>query len=194
MKKSKKIIFNVLIILCACINAIVIIGSSYYYHKFKEFSTVDFNSNGGTNIEKQTVKTGTTIELPSGIEKLGFEFFGWELNGEIVYSPIIVNKNIELVAKWKSIKVNTYAVKFYNEDGTLYSRQLVKENSLAYSPKKPFKSGYTFEYWSHNGEEFNFDTKINNDIQLYPVFKEKIIEDDYKDIIDEGYDQEIIED
>lgn len=194
MKKLKKVLFIFLIFFCASINFLILSGNIYYIIKFREYSTVTFNSNGGTDLESQTIKTGEVINQLIEPEKLGFEFVGWELNGKNIVFPITVEKNIELVAKWKAVKINTYSVKFYNEDGTLYSRQLVKENSLAFSPKKPYKSGYKFEYWSYNGEAFDFSTKITNDLELYATFKEKTLDDEYKDIIDEGYDQEIIED
>lgn len=194
MIKFKKILFIFLLFVCCFFSLTIILGNVFYYFKFKEFSTITFNSNGGTEIEAQTFQTGSIVELPTKIEKLGFEFIGWQLDNVIVESPITINKNIKLVAKWKAIKVNTYAVKFYNEDGTLYSRQLVKENSLAYSPKIPFKAGYTFEYWSYNGEKFDFNTKINSNFELFAIFKEKINENEYDSIVDEGYNQEILED
>ena len=193
MKKKKTFLFVFLILICASINIIILVGSAYYIFKSQEYRTIIFNSNGGTLIESQTVESGTIVELPAEPIKLGFKFAGWKLNNEFINTPITVDKNIELVAKWEAIKINTYAVKFYNEDGTLYSRQLVKENTLAFSPKKPKKSGFTFEYWIYNGEKFDFSTRITKDIELYPIFKEKV-EENYDHIIDEGYDQEIIDD
>lgn len=192
MKKTKKILFIFLTIFCSCLNILILVGTVYYFLKFNEFRTVRFNSNGGTTVENKIVKTGSLLVLPTNLKKVGFEFLGWEIDGNLVKNSIIVDKNINLIAKWKAIKVYTYSIRFLNEDGTLYSRQLVKENGLAYTPKKPYKYGYIFEYWTLNGEKFDFSNPITSDLELYPMFTERVVED-FEGIVDEGYDQEIIE-
>lgn len=55
-------------------------------------------------------------------------------------------------------------------------------------PSNPTRDGYTFKYWSLNGEEFDFDTPITNDITLVAEWKEIIESDALKDILEyNGY-------
>lgn len=65
--------------------------------------TVTFDSNGGSQIESQTVLKGETVIQPNDPTKDGYTFIGWySSNG---YSPIYdfgqpVNSNITIYAKW----------------------------------------------------------------------------------------------
>lgn len=192
MKSLKKTGFITLIVFCSILNITMIIGTIYYTSKYKEFCTIVYNSNGGTIIENQIVRSGSKIEFPENPTKLGFDFIGWELNGEVIDNNAVIEKNITLVAKWQAEKIITYTVNFYNEDGSLFTKQKVKSNEHVHKPTAPEKYGYKFAYWSHNNEEFDFSKIIYEDINLFAVFIES--DEIIPPIIDEGYDEEILDD
>ena len=73
-----------------------------------------------------------------------------------------------LYAKWVddgSCK-ETYTVRFDSNGGTRVSSHTVEEGVRAYEPNVPTRNGYTFLGWYLNGREFNFSTRIYEDITL----------------------------
>lgn len=76
--------------------------------------------------------------------------------------------SIGLVACGKAERTNPieYTVRFDSMGGTNVPLQNVLEGELAIEPADPIRSGYTFEGWYYNNEEFNFSTKITSNIQL----------------------------
>ena len=71
--------------------------------KAKEF-TVTFESNGGSNVEAQTVKEGEKITKPENPTRSGHEFDAWYreagLTTEWKFDTDVVTTNITLYAKW----------------------------------------------------------------------------------------------
>ena len=61
----------------------------------------------------------------------------------------------------------------YIDNEELYSSEEVKKNEYATKPSTdPSKEGYTFKYWSLDGEnEYNFSTPVTEDIDLYSVYE-----------------------
>lgn len=59
-----------------------------------------------------------------------------------------------------------YTVCFNSMGGSNVPLQNVLEGELATEPTEPTRSGYTFEGWFYNNEEFNFSTEITSNIQL----------------------------
>lgn len=65
-----------------------------------------------------------------------------------------------------------YTVIFDSCGGTVVETISVKNKKTVQKPTDPQKEGYTFEYWSLNGEYFDFSTKITSDITLVAVWKQ----------------------
>ncbi|MBR2712435.1 MAG: InlB B-repeat-containing protein, partial [Bacilli bacterium] len=61
----------------------------------------------------------------------------------------------------------------YIDNEELYSSEEVKKNEYATKPSTdPSKTGYTFKYWSLDGEnEYNFSTPVTEDIDLYSAYE-----------------------
>lgn len=63
--------------------------------------TVDFDSDGGSEIESQTVKKGEKVKKPNDPEKYGYVFDGWYVDGEEwIFSKNKVKNDVTLVARW----------------------------------------------------------------------------------------------
>ena len=91
------------------------------------YKTVEFNSNGGSEIEEQRVKLGDSAAMPMAPTKEGFEFGGWYIDSELTTKydfEASVDKNIVLYAKWTQIKTeqdeggNCPSLKFTDLDVT----------------------------------------------------------------------------
>lgn len=61
--------------------------------------SIKFDSNGGSKIESKQINYGSTISLPS-IEREGYDFLGWTLDGVIITEETQIKKDITLKALW----------------------------------------------------------------------------------------------
>ena len=80
-----------------------------------------------------------------------------------------VTKDIVLTAKFKKDEV---IVTFDIYDGLVISKQNIIRGNTIDIPDIPKRDGYRFLKWTLNDLEFNFDTKINEDITLTAVWEE----------------------
>ena len=134
---------------------------------------VTFNSNGGSIVEKQTVKKGEKALKPINPEKDGYEFDGWYLDNKLYYFDQEVTKNIELNARWvKKNNIETVTVTFNTDGGSKISSVKIEKGSKLNKPSNPTKEGYTFVEWLLNNNSFNFDIEIVNDITLTAKWEE----------------------
>lgn len=143
--------------------------------------TVKFNSNGGTSIPSQTVEEGNKAIVPNNPTKACYEFAGWYTNSGLTnkynFNNAIYN-DITLYAKWidDGSCVETHKVQFDSNGGTSVATQIVDDGSRAVMPNNPTRSGYTFIGWYLNGIEFNFNTRIYDDIVLVAKWEKNQIE------------------
>lgn len=68
-------------------------------------------------------------------------------------------------------KENETYVRFVTNGATAIEKQIIAKGTKATEPDAPTKTGYTFYGWylteDFSGEEYDFDTAVNNDIVLY---------------------------
>lgn len=85
--------------------------------------TVEFDSNGGTEIAKQTVKINDYAERPAVPVKEGYTFEGWYSNAGLTrvfdFDATPVTKDMTLYAKWTAKADTSYTVKHYFEDSAV---------------------------------------------------------------------------
>ena len=127
-------------------------------------ATVTFDSDGGSEVAKQTVSKGYAIVEPKDPTKEGFIFDGWYL-GETKWDfSTAVSESITLKAKWC---VPTYNVRFVDEDGTLITSQSVKLGDKLVKPDDPVKEGHSFAGWYKGNEAWSFiDNAVTEDVTL----------------------------
>lgn len=102
--------------------------------------TVVFITDGGSDIENQTVEHGSYVVLPDTPVKEGYTFVGW--------SPDItlpITDSVIFTAQWQ---INTYRVKFILYDNITYDEQIVEHGKDFVIPDNPVRSGYAFVGWS----------------------------------------------
>jgi uncharacterized repeat protein (TIGR02543 family) len=133
--------------------------------------TVIFNSNGGSEVAKQTVNAGGTATRPANPARSGYTFDNWYSDAKLtaVYDfSTPVKGNITLYAKWN--KVITYTVTFDSNGGSNVAAQTVESGETATHPANPTQSGYTFDNWYSDADltaVYDFSTRVTGNITLY---------------------------
>lgn len=155
---------------------------------------VKFETDGGTTIPNQIIEKGNKVAKPIDPVKDGYTFAGWFLDDEIYDFDEIVDNNIELKAKWEKIKdtnsdnnnnnnnkptittptVKKYTVTFNSSGGSAVSSQTVTEGGKVSKPSNPTRNGYTFVGWTLNGNIYDFNSEVNNNITLVAKWNENV--------------------
>ena len=132
---------------------------------------VTYKLEDGTILETKEVTEGKTIPKIEAPVKKGYDFVGFRLPNEteeLDYSTKIY-EDTTLIAIYKK---KEYKVVFVDGDNENIQKVLYDEKIQ--KPADPEKELFTFKYWSLsiNGEEFDFETKVTENIKLYAVYKQ----------------------
>lgn len=131
----------------------------------------------------QSVLEGEKAIEPETPIKEGYIFDKWMSNGEefsfdtLIYQDYIIESTFLIEAVYYTVTV----------DGV---SQKVLEGEKAIEPETPTKEGYTFEKWMSNGEEFTFDTIINQDYEITSSFTKNPV---YYTVTVDGVSQKVLE-
>ena len=121
-----------------------------------------------TIYSQASVSKNAYLTPPTEPFRDGYIFQGWRLQGQEEYfdfnTPII--EDTALYAHY----VRLYNISFYNGEDLIKTIQ-VPENSLASPQDAPQKEGYSFLYWQGDQGEFDFDTPIIEDTELYACYE-----------------------
>ena len=134
--------------------------------------TVNFDSNGGTAVDDQSIPYNELAAAPADPTKPGHTFAGWftdsGLSQAFDFDNTPVTGDLTLYAKWS---INSYTVNFDSNGGTAVDDQSIPYNELAAAPADPTKPGHTFAGWftdSGLSQAFDFDnTPVTGDLTLY---------------------------
>lgn len=165
------------------------------------YYTVNFNSNGGTEVTSQKVESGKKATKPANPTKQAiatetYAFENWHTstdNGTTLSDTAFdfntpITKDITLYAKW-AVNAVTHTVTFDTKGGsTSPAEQTIVHGNKASKPVDPTKQDtetetYTFDNWYTSTDggatlsdtAFDFDTAIETDITLYAKWKDAII-------------------
>ena len=148
--------------------------------------TVNFDSNGGSEVTSVTSDGASVVSIPEDPTKEGYTFDGWYWDNEIFESPFTANSLLDaplssdmtVYAKWNeddtASPIGSIKVTFDSTGGSLLDPVYVQKNSTVSIPVVT-KDGYTLEGWytSLNGgvtldEKWSFTTSVvHNEITLY---------------------------
>ena len=119
-----------------------------------------------------SVKENTKVSKPSNPTKKGYKFVEWQTeSGEKFDFDTKITEEIKLIAKFE--ESNTKTVSFNSDGGSKVSSQEVEEGAKAKKPSNPTKSGYVFKEWQLNGETYDFDKEVTDDIALKAVWEKE---------------------
>ena len=165
--KNNKIIIGCIISSIVLVILLILLFVNVDKKKDVSYKVV-FNSDGGTRISEQVVKSGNYAKKPSDPEKEGYEFIEWLYNDKSYDFKTKVTKNMVLVAKWYKVdeSIETFAVKFNSDGGTTISNQIVEKGKQLSKPIDPTRDGYTFKGWILNGEVYDFTSSVDGDFEL----------------------------
>ena len=132
---------------------------------------VTYKLEDGTILETKEVTEGKTIPKIEAPVKKGYDFVGFRLPNETEefdYSTKIY-EDTTLIAIYKK---KEYKIVFVDGDNENIQKVLYDEK--VQKPADPEKELFTFLYWSLSidGEEFDFETKVTENIKLYAVYKQ----------------------
>lgn len=153
---------------------IIIFLCLYNKNNDEDLCILEYNVNGGTQINSLVIECGTKIDEPIKPNKEGFEFVGWYIGDDKVdFDKLYLNENLVISAKWKVNENIEIVIVEFNTDGgnDIEVIEIAKGTKLT-PPLEPKKEGYVFKYWSYNEERFDFINDINENIILVAVWEE----------------------
>ena len=152
----------------------------------KKTYTVTFDSNGGSKVASQKLNENEKVSKPSNPTRNGYTFQEWQLNGKKYDFNSRVTSNIILVAKWKEEKISTkstYTVTFYVSNyckcypmcecpgSPIYLTKIVQAGEKITKPTNPTQDNANFQYWATTSGEYNFNSPVNSDLNLYGIWE-----------------------
>lgn len=135
----------------------------------EDYYIVYFESNGGSYVESQRIKYGKTAMEPEPPTKENYSFLGWYYDYTAFDFSKPVTSDITLMAMWTPIngtETTYYTVTFDSNGGSEISTQHVESGATAEEPTIPIRNGYEFVAWYYNGNKFDFNTPIIDNITL----------------------------
>lgn len=156
-------------------------GEKRLYAKWVPCHTVTFDSQGGGDVESQTVKEGGTAAEPAGLTRVGYILEGWYKEGTFEnlwdFETDTVTEDVTLYAKWTE---KNYTVTFDTNGGSEITSQTVGANGTAVKPADPSKSGYIFGGWYKEADcetPWSFESgTVTADLTLYAKWTPKPVD------------------
>ena len=148
--------------------------------------TVEFDSNGGSAVESQSVEKDQLATKPADPTKEGYEFLGWFLDGvEWDFAKNKVTKAITLIAEWEKIDdpvppaPTEYTITYMDGENvlSLTPDKYTSESTDLELPVAPAKDHYVFVGWysdaSFGTEVVEIDVNAGKNITLYAKYQLK---------------------
>lgn len=180
IKKNKIILISSTIVF-----SLILVLLFFFLNKKEEVVTyrITFNSNGGSIVKDQLINQGELAKKPVDPTKEGYTFVEWQYNNKTFNFATKIERDITLIAKWQEVngKVEMITIKFETDGGSTISNQIIQKGEKATIPEEPTKEGYTFKGWYHNDKEYNFDTPVNENIEIVAKWEQKTEKEPIKD-------------
>lgn len=132
---------------------------------------VKFDSQGGSAVADQVVKSGETAQKPANPTRAGYSFGGWfsDAGTQTPYSfTSPVTASTTLYAKWTTQA--SFTVNFNSQGGSAVASQTVKADQAAQKPADPTKEGQKFVGWYTDSAAtimYIFGTPVTGNLELY---------------------------
>lgn len=164
---KKKIGIVVGVILLAIIIVVLVLFSSK--------NDVTFNTNGGSDVTSQTIKFFKKANKPATPTREGYTFDNWYYDGEVFDFDTKITKDMVIEARWiandEGNDEDTYTITFNTGAGSKVSSQKVEKDGKIKKPTNPTRDGYEFVAWEYEGEEWDFNDKVKENMTLTAKWK-----------------------
>ena len=127
----------------------------------EEDYTVTFDSNGGSEVDAQTVRFGNKAEKPADPTKQGYVFGTWTMNGTEYDFETPVKADITLIATWNTSGDTPYTVEHYKQ-AEAGSTNYTRDDSLTESLKGT--TNETANAAAKNIDGYVFDSDNENNV------------------------------
>ncbi len=133
------------------------------------YSTIRFQTNGGSYIPAIWEIEGTYFETPQ-TTKEGHSFVNWYIDSsltELFESNFIPKQDLTLYARWN---INQYTITFQSNGGSTVNSITKDFGASITSPTTPTRQGHTFTGWFMDNEltnRYSFVTMPSNNLQLF---------------------------
>ena len=136
---------------------------------------VTFNSNGGSGVSTQTIKSGETATRPNNPTKSEHSFDNWYSNTDlsVPYSfDTPVTNDITLHAKWNVVYTVTFSRNGGDTDASPQTKTVTSPATTVVTlPNSPTREGYTLTGWNTQanglGTPFTATTPVTASITVY---------------------------
>lgn len=134
--------------------------------------TVTFESNGGSEVDPQTVLEGETAEKPEDPTQDGYYFTAWCMDDSLTEEydfETPVTEDITLYAMWTIVPPvpTTFTITYELNGGTLDGQtgtiEIEVEEGTEITLPKPERDGYTFDYWKGSKYEAGASYTVEGD-------------------------------
>jgi uncharacterized repeat protein (TIGR02543 family) len=107
--------------------------------------SINFNSTGGSAVDRITQDFGTTVSAPTNPTWTGYTFTGWLTSSLTPYTfTTMPSQNITLYAGWT---INQYTITFDSNDGSSVTAITQDFGTSVSAPTNPTRTGYIFAGW-----------------------------------------------
>ncbi len=127
---------------------------------------VVFNVDGSV-YKTIAVKENTTVSKPTNPTKKGYKFVEWQLDGNAFDFKTKITSEVSLNALFE--EVTTFKVTFNSDGGSIVKMQEVTDKAT--KPTNPTKKGYKFVEWQLDGQKYDFNSKVTQDIELKAIWE-----------------------
>ncbi len=130
-----------------------------------EFAPVlDFDSNGGNNINSVIARAGDAINLPTPIRE-NYKFVGWQTASGSTFSATTMPTNsVKLTAKWQAMII-------FDTNGGTEVTNISEPQGTSITLPETEKAGYMFAGWyDGNGGKYTNTAMSANSIKLYAKY------------------------
>ena len=151
------------------------VDRAFYGRWIPKTYLVTFQNEKGEPIQSKQVRHGEFVTAPVIPPKEGYTFDGWkETTSGLTFNPSQpVTAQATYRATWKKIPATQVSVSFDSQGGSPVRTQLINKGSRVTKPQDPTKEGFTFAGWLLNGQAYNFDAQVNQNMVLTASWTEK---------------------
>lgn len=175
MMKKKNIAILVSVIVVAVIVILLLLFNLKTY-------SVMYNTNGGSFIATDKVRVFMKATRPSDPVKDGYTFDNWYYNDGIFDFDTRITQDMIIEARWieGNPVAGTFVISFNSNGGSSIASVRSNEDGTVNRPEDPVREGYRFVAWQHNGQDFDFESKVKSNMTLVAKWE---VDDGSKDSV-----------